>query len=113
MTWLGNQRQRYVISTAAPGKVVARLLGRQLASAHSNAIAGHWADTSAGYQLELTLPLALSGERLGIYYLDADEGGVSVRGNIAPLDTEAPPWLVHSTVEIEQWLNRYQKYLFL
>lgn len=108
VTWLGNQRQRYVISTAAPGKVVARLLGRQLASAHSNAIAGHWADTSAGYQLELTLPLALSGERLGIYYLDADEGGVSVRGNIAPLDTEAPPWLVHSTVEIEQWLNRYQ-----
>ncbi|MDG1066501.1 MAG: histidine kinase dimerization/phospho-acceptor domain-containing protein [Luminiphilus sp.] len=108
VTWLGNQRQRYVISTAAPGKVVARLLGRQLASAQPNAITGHWADTSAGYQLELTLPFALAGERLGVYYLDADEGGISVRGNVAPLDTEAPPWLVHSTAGIEQWINRYQ-----
>ena len=56
----------------------------------------------------MTLPLALAGERLGIYYLDADEGGISVRGNVTPLDTDAPPWLVHSTAEIDLWINRYK-----
>ena len=108
VTWLGNQRQRYVISTPAPGKIGARPLSRQLTSAQSGAIAGHWVDTSTGYQLEVTLPLALAGERLGIYYLDADEGGISVRGNVTPLDTDAPPWLVHSTAEIDLWINRYK-----
>ncbi|WP_435217208.1 ATP-binding protein [Luminiphilus sp. nBUS_07] len=108
VTWLGNQRQRYVISTAAPGKVGARPLSRQLMSAQSSAIAGYWVDTSTGYQLELTMPLALTGQRLGIYYLDADEGGISVRGNVTPLDTDAPPWLVHSTAELDQWTDRYK-----
>lgn len=108
VTWLGNQRQRYVISAAAPGPFVARLLGRQLTSARSSSIVGHWVDTSSGYQLELKIPLAVAGERLGIYYLDADEGGISVRGNIGLIDTDAPPWLIHTTAEIDQWIGRYK-----
>lgn len=110
VTWRENRRQQYVISTPAPGEVVARPLGRQLQSARPESIRGAWVDVGDGYQLELSMPLAITGERLGIYYLDADEGGISVRGNINPLDTRAPPFLITAPSELEVWLKRYEDY---
>ena len=108
VTWLENRRQEYVISTSAPGQVTATIVGRRLRSAQPEAVTGHWADVGDGYQLELDLPMALTGDRLGIYYIDADFGGISTRGNIDPLDTRAPPWLVTGNTALDEWISRYR-----
>ena len=107
--WLRGQRQEYLISTPAPGPVTAKVLGRQLNSSRPQTISGVWTDVADGYEVELAMPMALVGSRLGLYYIDADEGGISTRGNIDPLDTKAPPWLVFSTPELESWLTGYQQ----
>lgn len=108
VTWLENRRQEYVISTPAPGQVMATIVGRRLRSARPEAVIGQWVDVGDGYQLELALPTALTGYRLGIYYIDADSGGISTRGNVDPLDTRAPPWLVTGNSALEDWINRYK-----
>ena len=95
-TWLNDRRQEYVIATPEPGPVVGRIHGRQLPSAQPSAITGAWLDTEAGYQIELRLPQGLTQSRLGIYYTDVDEGGISTRGNVRPIDTAAPPWLIET-----------------
>ena len=108
-TWHANRRQRYVIATAAPGKVTAQVMGRRLPEANPDSIRGMWTDVGSGYQLELTLPLATASERLGIYYIDVDEGGISTRGNLEPLTTSAPPWLVRGSAELQQWIRNYDE----
>ena len=95
-TWLDERRQEYVIATPGPGPVVGRINGRELPSAQPSAIMGAWLDTEAGYQIELRLPQGLTQSRLGIYYIDVDEGGISTRGNVRPIDTAAPPWLIET-----------------
>jgi signal transduction histidine kinase len=107
--WQHGQRQEYLISTPAPGPVTASVLGRQLNSSRPQTISGVWTDVADGYEVELAMPMALVGSRLGLYYIDADEGGISTRGNIDPLDTKAPPWLVFSTPELESWLAGYRQ----
>jgi len=107
VTWLENRRQEYVISTAAPGRITAQPLGRVLPQAQPDAIRGVWTDVGDGYQLELSMPLGLTGNRLGIYYLDSDEGGISVRGNVDPLAMRAPPFLVIGTAALSHWLEGY------
>jgi two-component system sensor histidine kinase ChvG len=95
-TWQNHQRQQYVITADAPGPVVARSHGRELSVARPNAVKGVWMDTQDGYQIELQMPADITQSRLGIYYVDVDEGGISTRGNSKPLDTTAPPWLVET-----------------
>jgi signal transduction histidine kinase len=95
-TWLTERRQEYVIATPGPGPVVGRVYGRQLPSAQPSAITGVWLDTDTGYQIELRLPHEITESRLGIYYIDVDEGGISTRGNVRPIDTAAPPWLIET-----------------
>ena len=107
-TWINQQRQRYEIATAAPGRVKARPLGRTLRSASAEAISGEWVDVAEGYQIELSMPLSTATSRLGVMYIDEDQGGVSTRGNIAALDTTAPPWLIYATENLQDWVSRYQ-----
>lgn len=107
VTWLDNRRQEYVISTPAPGGITARPMGRVLASARPDLIRGVWTDVGDGYQVELSMPLDLTGNRLGIYYLDSDEGGISVRGNVDPLAVQAPPFLIIGTEALGHWLAAY------
>jgi len=95
-TWLNERRQEYVIATPRPGPVVGRVYGRQLPSVQPSAITGVWLDTDTGYQIELRLPHEITQSRLGIYYIDVDEGGISTRGNVRPIDTAAPPWLIET-----------------
>ena len=104
-TWQNNQRQQYVIATAAPGPVVARSHGRQLSVARPNAIKGVWIDTEDGYQIELQMPAGITQSRLGIYYVDVDEGGISTRGNSKPLDTAAPPWLIETPAALADFAD--------
>ena len=107
--WLQGQRQQYLVSTPAPGPVGATAFNRRLTSARPESITGVWTDVAGGYQIELAMPLKEAGPRFGMYYLDADEGGISTRGNIEPLETQAPPWLVISSTALDAWLARYEQ----
>ena len=95
-TWKNNRRQQYVIAADKPGPVSAEIYGRELPSAQPSSVKGAWLDSENGYQIELTLPRELTQSRLGIYYIDVDEGGISTRGNSRPIDTAAPPWLIET-----------------
>ena len=106
-TWLNDRRQQYVIATSAPGTVRGQTVGRRLNGAQPESIRGVWVDVPNGYQLEITLPKAIASERLGIHYIDVDDGGVSVRGNIDPLSTAAPPWLIDSPPALGRALSNF------
>lgn len=98
-SWYNDRRQDYVITTAAPGKVRARPGNRREPALNAARIHGHWQDALAGYTIELQLPLAYTGGRLGFYIIDKRTDGAvrtTTVGNITPLDTAAPPWMVFS-----------------
>ncbi|MBE9537986.1 MAG: hypothetical protein IMF06_02835 [Proteobacteria bacterium] len=98
-TWLDNHRQEYVIATAAPGRVTARYGNRIYNSGSARRIRGQWQDTEQGYNLELEVPLSLTGGRLGLYIINVGSrpgGEVETLGNATPLDMAAPPWLIYS-----------------
>lgn len=98
-TWQAGRRQEYVIATAAPGSVRAAPASRRQRGTDGGGIQGFWQDAAGGYTLELEVPLAYTGGRLGFYVIDAgSRGGQPVRtaGNVTPLETAAPPWLIYS-----------------
>jgi dedicated sortase system histidine kinase len=100
-TWQDNRRQDYVIATVAPGSVRARPAGR---------IRGYWQDAVGGYTLELEIPLAYTGARLGFFLVDASSragGKTQTLGNIAPLETAAPPWLIYSPDTLRETLSPF------
>ena len=104
-TWLDNRRQEYVIATAAPGAVTAKFANRIYASGSANRIRGQWQDTALGYNLELELPLSITGGRLGFYIINARGkvgAAVEVLGNATPLDMAPPPWLIISPDPLQQ-----------
>lgn len=106
-TWQDNRRQDYVIATAAPGKVRARAAGRRHRGAEPGRIRGYWQDAAGGYTLELEIPLSYTGGRLGFYIVDVGGsfgGTTSTMGNIATLDTSAPPWLIYSPAALQNTL---------
>ncbi|QIB64654.1 proteobacterial dedicated sortase system histidine kinase [Kineobactrum salinum] len=109
-TWLDGARQEYLIATPAPGSVRARHAGRRHPATDARRIRGYWQDTVGGYAVELALPLAMTGGRLGIQAIDVDRSGASaVRtvGNIEPLQQTAPPWLVYAPPELHTRLDRF------
>jgi two-component system sensor histidine kinase ChvG len=98
-TWLDNRRQEYVIATAAPGKVIAHYRDIIYDRGSARQIRGQWQDTVRGYNLELQIPLSLTGGRLGFFVINADSppgGGFDTLGNAEPLDMAPPPWLIYT-----------------
>lgn len=110
-TWREGRRQDYVISTSAPGRVRGQYASRILPGTDANRIKGFWQDTPEGYAVELELPLAMIGERLGFYAIDVNDraGGVATVGNLTPLQTRAPPWLIHHPPGLADWVAPFGK----
>ncbi|TGD73527.1 hypothetical protein E4634_10895 [Mangrovimicrobium sediminis] len=106
-TWENGRRQEYVIATAAPGNVRGRHAGAHQRFAAASRIAGYWQDTESGYTLELALPLAMTGGRLGIEVIDVGNGERRTAGNIDPLDTSAPPWLLYPPPGLDAALRAF------
>jgi two-component system sensor histidine kinase ChvG len=103
-TWQNNERQEYIIATAAPGQVTARYGATAGFSDSASRIRGYWQDTPRGYNLELALPLALTGGRLGVFSMNVTRKADSTAdgvGNITPLDTGAPPWLIYGQQSLQ------------
>jgi dedicated sortase system histidine kinase len=100
-TWLDGERQEYVIATAAPGSVRARFHRRTYRDLDPARIRGYWQDAREGYSLELEIPLAYTGGRLGFYLVNTAVGRPSrTLGTIKPQDRQAPPWLIFSPEEL-------------
>jgi two-component system, OmpR family, sensor histidine kinase ChvG len=98
-TWHNDRRQDYVIATAAPGSVQARPANPRQQGLRASRIRGFWQDAVGGYTLELEIPLDYTGARLGFYIVNVGRragGRAETLGNITPLDTAAPPWLIYS-----------------
>lgn len=95
--WHNGKRQDYVILTAAPGNVRAKLLTTRQKGLNPSAIQGHWQDSQNGYTIELQIPLIYTGGRLGFYVLDHSEDSkeADTAGNIQPKEISAPPWLIY------------------
>ncbi len=110
-TWQDNRRQDYVIATAAPGQVQARAASRRQRGLDPRRIRGYWQDAVGGYTLELEIPLAYTGGRLGFYLANARQragGALQTLGNIGPLDSAAPPWLIYSPQPLQEALAPFR-----
>ena len=110
-TWQDNRRQDYVIATAAPGQVTARAASRRQRGLDPRRIRGYWQDAVGGYTLELEIPLSYTGGRLGFYLANARQragGALQTLGNIGPIDSGAPPWLIYSPQALQQALTPFR-----
>jgi len=106
-TWRNGRRQEYVIATAAPGSVHAIPVGPLQPGLDARRIHGFWQDAAGGYSLELEIPMAYTGGRLGFYLVNVGRrpgGKVETLGNSEALDTFAPPWLIYSPAALQQAL---------
>lgn len=109
-TWLDGKRQDYVIATPAPGSVRAQYASPRHRAVDAGQIRGFWQDTRAGYAVELALPLAITGQRLGVYAVDVDghrSSGWRTAGNTGPLQQAAPPWLIYPPRALQADLARF------
>ncbi|MCB1706565.1 MAG: proteobacterial dedicated sortase system histidine kinase [Halioglobus sp.] len=111
--WQNGRRQDYVIATTAPGHVRASAASRRERDIEPGDIQGYWQDAIGGYTIELQIPLAYTGGRLGLYV--ADTGRERARttrqtvGNISPLDSTAPPWLISSPPRLQALLAPFRR----
>lgn len=71
-----DQFQRYIISNEKPGWINAYLIKSDDGSVHpihhENKIQGNWLETPRGYNVELRIPLAMIGNKLGFAIHDVD-----------------------------------------
>ena len=109
LTGLGRE---YVIATAAPGPVQARIQRPGNTMGWEPRIRGHWQDSLQGYTIELELPLALAGDKLGFYVVD-NEGRASAiiagsAGNMEPGDKH-PSWLIYPPPSLQALLDPFAR----
>jgi len=92
-----GELRRYVVSTEAPGRVTAFQVPTDVTGAASAEleprIQGFWQETNRGFNLELRLPRALVGARLGFAFADVDDPHTrtirSIVGSIGPEGRES------------------------
>ncbi|MFT5710435.1 MAG: two-component system sensor histidine kinase ChvG [Halioglobus sp.] len=112
-TWLDNRRQEFVIATAAPGKVTAHYKDIIYDRGSARQIRGQWQDTVRGYNLELEIPLSLTGGRLGFFVINGSSragGGFDTLGNAEPLDMAPPPWLIYTPDALNQAIAPFTRH---
>jgi len=111
-TWQRGRRQEYVIATAAPGSVRAKAASRRQPGVNAGRIRGYWQDALGGYTLELEIPLAYTGGRLGFYLMNVgNRAGVATEtlGNINSISSTAPPWLIYSPTALQETLAPFSR----
>jgi len=87
-----GETRRYVVSVTAPGPAAAMQVPTDAAAAWQAVveprISGYWRETQTGFVLELKLPRALVGARLGFAFADVDDATTrsirSIVGTVGP-----------------------------
>ncbi len=97
----------YVIASAGPGPVQARLLENGRVSRWESRIRGQWQDTMTGFNLELELPLSLCANRLGFYLVNVSGSSSVTHGSIEPRHRSAPPWLIYSSAALQNLIKPF------
>ncbi len=96
--------QDYVIATAAPGAVQARIEREAAVMGFEPRIRGYWQDSLEGFTVELELPLAMLEHRLGFYLVrNSDTASIGTGdsvGTVLPGSRNLPPWLVYPSAEL-------------
>ena len=103
---------RYVISTAAPGMVQARVERGNRPMGFEPRIRGYWQDSLSGYSIELSLPLALLAGRLGFELVDVTRDDTRLPQRSGNMDTSAggsPPWLVSPSPVLARQLASFSE----
>jgi len=91
----GRQHRRYLVSTTAPGWAGAYLLdGQDRPVRRETRIQAEWQETASGYNLELRMPLAMLGGKLGLTLSDVDEKGADGASRLLGMRRDAPATLV-------------------
>ena len=103
--------QDYVIATAAPGAVQARIEREAAVMGFEPRIRGYWQDSLDGFTVELELPLTMLDHRLG-FYLVRNSGAASTGtgdtvGTVLPGSRNLPPWLVYPSAELATALTPF------
>lgn len=112
-TWLDDHRQEYVIATAAPGKVTAHYKNKIYNKGNARQIRGQWQDTERGYNIELEIPLSLTGDRLGFFVINTGEKtgrGFETLGNVTPLDMTPPPWIIYTPNALHDAISPFSRH---
>jgi dedicated sortase system histidine kinase len=106
-------RGRYVIATAAPGAVQARIERQAGAMGFEPRIRGFWQDSLDGFTVELELPLAMLDNRLGFYLVsNSDTATTRVAhtvGSIEPGQHGKVPWLVYASAPLQAELQPFAR----
>ena len=107
-TGTGNS---YRFTTAAPGKVTARYINGARGIYRESKISAHWQDTVQGYNLEISLPVALTAGRIGFYVIDQDRDNVSRYGQLiaAPSPVEQAPLFIYQPEALKQQLAIFKR----
>ncbi len=93
---------RFTIAPEGPGRgQLLRITGDDLIPVDDTRF--WWQETATGYQVEISLPLALAAGRLGIAYIGEDDSGAEA---IAfSTETTALPWLIAPAPQLDDWLT--------
>ncbi len=107
-----NKLHHYIITTISPGWVnayrVEKTSGGWSAIAPELRIKGEWQETTAGYNLEIRIPLSLLGDKLGFFIADVDNKSTRkverTAGSSSSLDN--PGTIVIPSASLEGVLKR-------
>lgn len=101
-----RKRRHYLISTSAPGWAGAYLLDRKDRPLRREArIQAEWQETANGYSVELRLPLAMLGGRLGVTLSDVDDKDGSDKARLVGMKRDRPASLVIPSPELNSILR--------
>ncbi|MEQ8515872.1 MAG: hypothetical protein RIC38_09740, partial [Chromatocurvus sp.] len=101
-------RDTVLIATSAPGRVRAAPVDGDLTPVEAQRVRGVWQDTAGGYTLELELPHALVGSRLGFTVINAGDRDASGRVGTLPASSRlVAPWLVRQSPDLSRQLRRF------
>jgi len=97
--------KEYIFNTAAPGKVMAKTLDSKGNSVSEVAINAYWQDSSKGYNLEFSIPAALTAGRLTFYLIDQNHTGAFRYGPHTLSDSTSPPWYITQPQQLAEQLS--------
>ncbi len=101
--------RRFVVASSSPGRINIRELVNGQPAGSEPAISAYWQDTVGGYNIEVSLPITLSGGRIGFYRHDVNRHTELLNYGSIPADTNLPPHAVYTTQSLAARLQLFRQ----